>query len=66
MLPIPTFNHTAVLLLWIYVLYNKNKWILMLISVCYVAEVISVISILTISFMNFQGAAISRVPSHVV
>ncbi|KAI0780005.1 hypothetical protein C8Q74DRAFT_1197769 [Fomes fomentarius] len=51
------FTSEAVLLLWIYVLYNKNKWILTVISVCYVAEVISVISILTISFMNFQAQA---------
>ena len=40
----------AVLLLWIYVVYNKNRYILALMSVCYVAEVAGVVTILGISF----------------
>ena len=45
------------LLLWIYVVYNKNKWILALMGVCYIAEVASVVTILTISFEHFRGTA---------
>ena len=43
--------------MWIYVVYNKNKWILALMGVCYIAEVASVVTILTISFEQFHGTA---------
>ena len=49
----------AVLLLWIYVVYNKNKWILALMGICYIGEVASVVSILTLSFAGFQGTICS-------
>ena len=52
----PSTLTAAVLLLWIYVVYNKNRWILALITTCYVAEVVGVVTILTLSFENFQGA----------
>lgn len=50
------FMLTAVLLLWIYVVYNKNRYILALMSVCYVAEVAGVVTILGISFKTYQGS----------
>ena len=40
--------------------YNKNKWILALMGVCYIAEVASVVTILTISFSGFQGMLLLR------
>ena len=46
----------AVLLLWIYVVYNKNRWVLVLMSIFYLAEVAGVVTILTISFETFEGA----------
>ncbi|KAI9068379.1 hypothetical protein FKP32DRAFT_1618893 [Trametes sanguinea] len=51
------FTSEAVLLLWIYVVYNKNRFILCIISICYIAEVASVLVILTLSFENFQAKA---------
>ena len=44
------------MLLWIYVVYNKNRWVLALMSVCYLGEVAAVVTILTISFETFEGA----------
>ncbi|KAI0743412.1 hypothetical protein C8Q80DRAFT_1272114 [Daedaleopsis nitida] len=49
------FTSEAVLLLWIYVVYNKNRWILAIISIRYVAEVVGVVTILTFSFQSFQA-----------
>ncbi|KAI0829884.1 hypothetical protein BC628DRAFT_1314198 [Trametes gibbosa] len=51
------FTSEAVLLLWIYVVYNKNRYILALMGTCYIAEVASVLTILAISFKNFQADA---------
>ncbi|KAH9858528.1 hypothetical protein C2E23DRAFT_717077 [Lenzites betulinus] len=51
------FTSEAVLLLWIYVVYNKNRYILALIGACYVAEVVSVLAILAVSFQNFEANA---------
>ena len=53
---------TAVLFLWIYVVYNKNRYILALMSVCYVAEVAGVVTILGISFKTYQGSSLSLLP----
>ncbi len=51
-------HRSAVLLLWIYVVYNKNRWVLAVMGACYIAEVASVLTILAISFENFEGAPI--------
>ncbi|PIL34036.1 hypothetical protein GSI_03745 [Ganoderma sinense ZZ0214-1] len=56
------FTSEAVLLLWIYVVYNKNKWILALMGICYIGEVASVVSILTISFSGFEASAFHAKP----
>ncbi|KAI1791263.1 hypothetical protein LXA43DRAFT_1141413 [Ganoderma leucocontextum] len=56
------FTSEAVLLLWIYVVYNKNKWILALMGICYIGEVASVVTILTISFSGFQVSAFHANP----
>lgn len=45
----------AVLLLWIHVVYNKNRVILLVMSAFYAVEVASVLTILTFSFENFEG-----------
>ncbi|EIW63173.1 uncharacterized protein TRAVEDRAFT_43481 [Trametes versicolor FP-101664 SS1] len=52
------FTSEAVLLLWIYVVYNKNRWVLAVMGACYVAEVASVLTILAISFENFEASAL--------
>ncbi|EJF58206.1 hypothetical protein DICSQDRAFT_182693 [Dichomitus squalens LYAD-421 SS1] len=57
------FTSEAVLLLWIYVVYNKNKWILALTGICYIAEITSVVSILTISFEHFEARAFHANPN---
>ncbi len=54
--PTPDLRNAAVLLLWIYVVYNKNRWVLALMSVCYLGEAAAVMTILTISFETFEGA----------
>ncbi|KAH9929627.1 uncharacterized protein BXZ73DRAFT_102151 [Epithele typhae] len=51
------FTTEAVLLLWIYIVYNKNRYILALMSICYLGEVGSVVAILTISFQDYQARA---------
>ncbi|RPD63736.1 hypothetical protein L227DRAFT_640858 [Lentinus tigrinus ALCF2SS1-6] len=51
------FTSEAVLLLWIYVVYNKNRWVLALMSICYLCEVAAVVAILTISFETFEARA---------
>ncbi|KAI8975894.1 hypothetical protein BD414DRAFT_517368 [Trametes punicea] len=49
------FTSEAVLLLWIYVVYNKSRLVLAIIGACYIAEVASVLVILTLSFENFEA-----------
>ena len=54
----------AVLLLWIYVVYNKNRYILAVMGGCYVAEIASVVAILVVSFKNYEGELILVYGSH--
>ncbi|KAH9894953.1 hypothetical protein C8Q73DRAFT_644908 [Cubamyces lactineus] len=49
------FTSEAVLLLWIHVVYNKNRVILLVMSAFYAVEVASVLTILTFSFENFEA-----------
>ncbi|KAI0331206.1 hypothetical protein GY45DRAFT_1249280 [Cubamyces sp. BRFM 1775] len=49
------FTSEAVLLLWIHVVYNKNRLILLTMSVFYAVEVASVLTILTFSFEHFEA-----------
>ncbi|KAI0768711.1 hypothetical protein BD413DRAFT_629529 [Trametes elegans] len=58
------FTSEAVLLLWIYVVYNKNRYILAVMGVFYLAEVASVLTILAISFKNFEARAFFLVGVH--
>ncbi|KAI0356352.1 hypothetical protein OH77DRAFT_256564 [Trametes cingulata] len=55
------FTSEAVLLLWIYVVYNKNRYVLAVMSVCYVAEVASVLCILILSFKHFEAKAFQSI-----
>ncbi|KAI0674783.1 hypothetical protein C8Q78DRAFT_1075156 [Trametes maxima] len=51
------FTTEAVLLLWIYVVYNKNRFILAIMGVCYIAEVAGVLTILSVSFQHLEAVA---------
>ncbi|KAI0644597.1 hypothetical protein C8Q79DRAFT_912651 [Trametes meyenii] len=51
------FTTEAVLLLWIYVVYNKNRLILAIMGVCYIAEVAGVLTILSVSFQHLEAVA---------
>ncbi|OBZ68334.1 hypothetical protein A0H81_11778 [Grifola frondosa] len=49
------FSSEAVLLLWIYVVYNKSRWILAVMGFLYVTEVVAVVMILAFSFIHFDA-----------
>ncbi|KAI0371092.1 hypothetical protein BV20DRAFT_942953 [Pilatotrama ljubarskyi] len=51
------FTSEAVLLLWIYVVYSKNRYVLAVMGACYVAEIASVLCILGLSFEHFEARA---------
>ncbi|OCH90243.1 hypothetical protein OBBRIDRAFT_793484 [Obba rivulosa] len=51
------FTSELVLLLWIYVVYNKNRYILAITSFLFLLEVVTVVTILATSFKNFHAEA---------
>ncbi|EMD37779.1 hypothetical protein CERSUDRAFT_83551 [Gelatoporia subvermispora B] len=51
------FTSEMVLLLWIYVVFNKNRYLLVALSLLFLAEVAAVIAILAKSFINFHAQA---------
>ena len=50
----------AVLILWIWVAYNRNRKLLISLSVIYAVQVVSVITILIQSLYNLQGEALAH------